>query len=117
MMLMLWFRSSIVAPSSAQAPHEEFWLRDRNSYQEANSKLVHAERLLQVLLRKPVIDRSSKELVFDSGNVEFQNVNFTCGDRKPLLRGMSFTARPGETIAYVGETGSEKSTILKLLFR
>ena len=52
-----------------------------------------------------------------TGAVEFENVTFSYDGRRPAVRDVSFTARPGETIALVGATGSGKSTTLGLLHR
>ncbi|NUP75035.1 MAG: ABC transporter ATP-binding protein [Sinomonas sp.] len=52
------------------------------------------------------------------GVVEFRNVSFSYpGAEKPVLSGISFTARPGETLAIIGSTGSGKSTLLNLVPR
>jgi len=50
------------------------------------------------------------------GEVVFENVNFGY-DGNPVLRNISFTARPGETIAIVGQTGSGKTTFTQLINR
>ena len=52
------------------------------------------------------------------GDLEFRNVTFTYpGARQPTLRNVSFHARPGETIALVGQTGGGKSTVTRLVNR
>jgi len=52
------------------------------------------------------------------GNVEFRDVAFTYhGAEEPALRGVSFAARPGETTAIIGSTGSGKTTMLSLIPR
>jgi ABC-type multidrug transport system fused ATPase/permease subunit len=88
------------------------------SYQSITSMLVDAERLLQLLsLKSSVVDpEPAQKLVVGSGEVRFEDVDFAY-DSKPVLQGVSFVAKPGDTIAVVGETGSGKSTILNLLFR
>ena len=51
------------------------------------------------------------------GEVVFENVSFGYDGTKPALKNISFTARPGETIAIVGETGSGKTTLTQLINR
>ena len=50
------------------------------------------------------------------GNISFKDVNFAYAD-EPILKGMSFEVEPNETVAIVGQTGSGKSTIVRLLSR
>lgn len=52
-----------------------------------------------------------------AGAVVFENVSFSYDGRRPAIKNVSFTTRPGETIALVGSTGSGKSTTLGLLHR
>ncbi len=53
------------------------------------------------------------------GYVEFKNVSFSYSDssEKSVLKNISFTASPGETVAFIGSTGSGKSTLMKLIPR
>ena len=51
------------------------------------------------------------------GLVEFKGVSFAYDERRPAVSDLSFTALPGETIAFVGATGAGKSTALALLHR
>ncbi len=51
------------------------------------------------------------------GRVRFENVTFRYPQGSGAVRGLDFEARPGETIAIVGPTGSGKSTALSLLQR
>ncbi len=51
------------------------------------------------------------------GNVIFNNVTFSYEDGHPAVKGISFTVRPGETVALVGASGAGKSTALALLYR
>jgi ATP-binding cassette subfamily B protein len=49
--------------------------------------------------------------------VTFENVRFAYNPEEPVLKGIDFRVEPGKTIAFVGATGSGKSTILSLLLR
>ena len=49
------------------------------------------------------------------GNIEFKNVNFSYDGEKQVLNNLSFTIKPNEKIAFVGKSGSGKSTIFSLL--
>lgn len=79
-----------------------------------------AERIVEVLHTEPVIKdpETPSTLHSDRGVVQFEDVTFSYpGAAQPVLSGISFTARPGETTAIIGGTGSGKSTILELLLR
>jgi len=51
------------------------------------------------------------------GEIEFSDVRFSYKEDEPVLRGISFRVRPGETLAVVGHTGAGKSTLANLLLR
>lgn len=59
------------------------------------------------------------EKTVTQGVVEFQNVTFAYPGytESPVIRNISFTARPGETVAFIGSTGSGKSTLIQLIPR
>ncbi|OAH39303.1 MULTISPECIES: glucan ABC transporter ATP-binding protein/ permease [Methylorubrum] len=59
----------------------------------------------------------AKQVARFEGEVSFEDVAFSYDGRRNALDGVSFTARPGETVALVGTTGSGKSTTLGLLHR
>lgn len=90
-----------------------------NAYKKISESLMDAEQLLELFRAKPtVVDREgAQELVFKKGEVVFDNVHFHYEARKETLRDINFSVPGGSTIALVGETGSGKSTILKLLDR
>jgi ATP-binding cassette, subfamily B, multidrug efflux pump len=80
-----------------------------------------ADRINEVLETDPDIAdpaRPAKPTQTTRGNVEFRNVSFYYhGAEQPALRDISFTARPGETTAIIGSTGSGKSTLVSLIPR
>lgn len=49
--------------------------------------------------------------------VEFDNVRFSYGGTREVLKGITFTLEPGETLGVLGRTGSGKTTMIRLLFR
>ena len=51
------------------------------------------------------------------GEIEFDDVRFSYKEGEPVLKGISFRVRPGETLAVVGHTGAGKSTLANLLLR
>jgi ABC-type transport system involved in Fe-S cluster assembly fused permease/ATPase subunit len=89
------------------------------SYRHISSSLIDAERLLQLLNTKPSVDdqEGAKDIVVHTGEVEFKDVDFHYDERKPIIKGVNLKAKGGQTVAFVGETGGGKSTMLKLLFR
>ncbi|KAK7182001.1 uncharacterized protein CC84DRAFT_1168865 [Paraphaeosphaeria sporulosa] len=89
------------------------------SYRHISSSLIDAERLLQLLHTKPSVSDhdNAQELVVKAGKVEFKDVDFAYDARKQIIKNVNFTVEGGKTLAFVGETGGGKSTMLKLLFR
>lgn len=52
-----------------------------------------------------------------NGQIEFKDVSFSYDGKRDVLKNISFVARPGETVALVGHTGSGKSSIINLMMR
>jgi ATP-binding cassette subfamily B protein len=76
------------------------------------------ERVLELIDTEPALTDGTKELPADApATVEFDDVSFGYADGRPVLQGLSFTIRPGETVAVVGSSGSGKSTVSLLLPR
>lgn len=53
----------------------------------------------------------------NEGKIEFKDVSFSYDGKRDVLKNISFTVNPGETLAFVGHTGSGKSSIINLLMR
>jgi len=87
-----------------------------NQLSNLETARVSAERVFE-LLDQPGVEVAEGDLPRYRGDVEFRDVSFAYKDGEPVLRNISFHARPGETVALVGHTGSGKSTIMNLLFR
>ena len=81
---------------------------------------VCAERISEVLATDPalVVDADATPDFPEPGAVEMRDVSFTYpGAEEPVLEGITFTARPGQTVAVVGSTGSGKTTLINLIPR
>lgn len=82
---------------------------------------VAASRISEVLETELSIKDPNIPQPFDSnkkGLVEFKDVSFTYpGSSKPVIENISFKAYPGKTTAFIGSTGSGKSTIINLIPR
>ncbi len=79
-----------------------------------------ANRIFEILdAKSDVVDEpGAQPIAAIDGHVEFKNVGFSYpGSTTPVLSGVSFVARPGQTIALLGETGSGKTTIINLVPR
>lgn len=87
-----------------------------NQLSNLETARVSAERVFK-LMDEEGIDVVSGKLERYKGDVEFDNVTFAYKKDEYVLKGISFHARQGETVALVGHTGSGKSSILNLLFR
>jgi ATP-binding cassette subfamily B protein len=76
-----------------------------------------SERLLDLITTETELDENAAGVSQPmQGEIVFDNVNFGYG-KTPILKNISFRARPGETIAIVGQTGSGKTTLTRLVNR
>lgn len=86
-------------------------------YSIIQSAMASAERIFELLDRKPGIPSGVEQGFKLQGKVTFSGVHFTYNEPEWILAGLDFTIHAGETIAIVGATGSGKSTIINLLER
>ncbi len=88
-------------------------------FQTITLGLASAKRLKEVLASVPVIrDGDAKDIEKRGGSIEFKNVSFNYpGHHHEVLKDISFTVTPGQTMAVIGATGSGKSTLVSLIAR
>ena len=83
--------------------------------------VIAAERVFKVLDNLDVLETSSANIYSPAerlqGKVEFEKVWFAYNEENYVLKNISFTVQPGETVAIVGHTGSGKTSIISLLNR
>lgn len=80
---------------------------------------VSADRINAILdTRLSVQDAATDAILTEKGTVEFRNVSFAYPDSdQPVISRISFRAEKGETVAFIGSTGSGKSTLINLVPR
>lgn len=84
-------------------------------YQQA---IVAATRVFRLLDEEETAPEQKGEIGnIEDGEIEFRNVSFSYDGKRDVLKDISFVARPGETVALVGHTGSGKSSIINLMMR
>jgi ATP-binding cassette subfamily B protein len=88
-------------------------------YRDIKQAIVDIEAMFTILDQNPDIQDlpGAPPLKVGAGAVRFDNVVFAYDAARPILRGVSFDAPAGHTIAIVGPSGAGKSTISRLLFR
>ena len=77
--------------------------------------VIALERIGEILDSPIEKDNKSAKDIEIKGNIVFENVRFGYDDGKPVLDGVSFSVKQGETIAILGSTGSGKSSLMHLL--
>lgn len=88
---------------------------------EMNTNATFTTPFIKIMSWKPKVVEREKALKFPENlkkGIEFRNVSFSYpGEKKLALKNVSFTVNPKESVSLVGENGSGKTTIVKLLTR
>ena len=88
-------------------------------YREIKTSMINIEQMFKILDIEPQIKDlpEAKDLRITAGHIEFADVLFHYRPDRPIIRGLDFQVKAGQTLAVVGASGSGKSTLVKLLFR
>ena len=110
---------TIVAISSYAS---RFWqpiMNLGNIFNNFINNIAYLERIFETIDEPVTVDDAPDaiEMPAIKGEVEFKNVSFSYEEGKPVLKDVSFSVKPGESIALVGPTGAGKSTIVSLVSR
>jgi len=81
--------------------------------------MAAGDRIFEVMDAEAEIKDKSDALTLPKlkGHVKFENVSFSYQKGRPILENITFDAKPGETVALLGATGSGKSTVIRLIPR
>lgn len=107
MLIILSYRGNIMSISS----NFEHFLDNLKRFS------LSAEKIFEVIENSkfPKEIFGTKKIAKAKGNIEFQNVNFRYDESQDVLKKISFTIHPNETVSFVGKSGSGKSTIFSLI--
>ena len=88
----------------------------QQSFQEAS---IASDRLSEILDMPEECENEEKTVEIETikDEIVVKNVSFSYGTREPALKNISFTIKKGEKVAFVGSSGSGKSTMTKLLMK
>jgi ATP-binding cassette subfamily B multidrug efflux pump len=86
-----------------------------NRLSQLQQAVTSSQRVFAVLDTEPIPAGGRKDIPRPKGEVVFENVSFAYQGDEYVLKNVSFTAKPGQTVAIVGHTGSGKSSLMNLL--
>ena len=88
------------------------------NYSVLQTSMVAAGRVFEIMDRKDYEPKQTNlPLEITDGKIEFRHVSFSYDGKRDVLKDISFSVKQGETIAFVGSTGSGKSSIINLFLR
>ncbi|WP_151621587.1 ABC transporter ATP-binding protein [Streptococcus intermedius] len=88
------------------------------NYSVLQTSMVAAGRVFEIMDRKDYEPKQTNlPLEITDGKIEFRHVSFSYDGKHDILGNISFSVKQGETIAFVGATGSGKSSIINLFLR
>ncbi|WP_417455549.1 ABCB family ABC transporter ATP-binding protein/permease [Kiloniella sp.] len=88
-------------------------------YREIRQALIDMHTMFELLHKDLEIkdEPDAKGLTVNGAEIQFKDCHFGYDERRPILKGVSFTVPAGKKLAIVGSSGAGKSTISRLLFR
>lgn len=88
------------------------------NYSVLQTSMVAAERVFEIMDRTDYEpEQVNQDLQIQDGSIEFKHVSFSYDGKRDVLQDISFSVKKGQTIAFVGSTGSGKSSIINLFLR
>ena len=110
---------TIVAISSYAAYFWQPIMNLGNIFNNFINNIAYLERIFETIDEPVTVKDAEDAIVMPKikGKVTFDKVNFSYDETKQILKDVSFTVNPGESVALVGPTGAGKSTIVNLISR
>ncbi|MCY7024019.1 MULTISPECIES: ABC transporter ATP-binding protein [Streptococcus] len=88
------------------------------NYSVLQTSMVAADRVFEIMDRTDYEpEQANQDLQIQDGSIEFKHVSFSYDGKRDVLHDISFSVKKGQTIAFVGSTGSGKSSIINLFLR
>jgi ATP-binding cassette subfamily B protein len=88
------------------------------AYSQISSGVSSARRILELMNRENNLDQNTAGTAQSMrGEIEFRNMTFAYPTGEPVLQNISFKVKPGQTVAIVGQTGTGKTSLVKLVNR